>query len=263
MTQGTTATRHEAQDACATVDVLGVLILDITLDKAVSRIEELIHQTEPRSRSVFFVNAHTLNVAMDDPSYLACLRTADIAFGDGSGVRYAARMRGHRLVDNVNGTDLVPALFDATAGRGYRYYLLGAKEDAIERAARHTQERFSGWTLAGYRHGYVAPHESDSVVAAINEAQPHLLLVGMGNPLQERWISEHQDRLRVPVCMAVGGLFDYWAGSIRRAPRWVRRLGIEWMALLLQQPHKARRYLAGNPKFMLRAVRWAARSAKR
>jgi N-acetylglucosaminyldiphosphoundecaprenol N-acetyl-beta-D-mannosaminyltransferase len=76
----------------------------------------------------------------------------------------------------------------------------------------------------------------------------------MGNPLQEQWIDRHLDQLRVPLCLGTGGLFDHWAGNLRRAPRWVRRLGYEWVQLLMQQPHKWRRYLLGNPAFLWRMV---------
>jgi len=93
----------------------------------------------------------------------------------------------------------------------------------------------------------------------INRAAPDMLLVAMGNPLQERWLHAHLPALRVPVSVGVGGLFDHWAGNLRRAPVWVRRLGIEWVQILLHQPHKWRRYVLGNPKFIVRAVREARR----
>jgi N-acetylglucosaminyldiphosphoundecaprenol N-acetyl-beta-D-mannosaminyltransferase len=159
------------------------------------------------------------------------------------------------MQDNVNGTDLTPELFRATAGRGYRYFLLGADRESIPRAAEHARKTFTGWAQAGFHHGYVndAGRESE-VISQINRARPHLLLVAMGNPLQERWIHDHRHQLEVPLGMAVGGLFSYWAGNIRRSPSWLRRCGLEWLGILLQQPHKARRYLIGNPKFLLQAA---------
>ena len=80
----------------------------------------------------------------------------------------------------------------------------------------------------------------------------------MGNTKQEQWIDKYRDQLKVPVAMGVGGLFDHWAGNLNRAPLWVRKLGYEWLQLLLQQPHKWRRYLVGNPKFLFRMTRCAA-----
>ena len=99
------------------------------------------------------------------------------------------------------------------------------------------------------------PHITSRVIRQINQAQPDVLLVGMGNPLQERWIHRHRHQLDVPLCIGVGGLFHYWAGDLQRAPIWLRRWGAEWLGILLQQPHKARRYLLGNPLFLYRILR--------
>jgi N-acetylglucosaminyldiphosphoundecaprenol N-acetyl-beta-D-mannosaminyltransferase len=243
------------------LDVLGVGVRDCRMSDALAEVGRWLFADGGRARSVYFVNAHTLNLACDDAAYRAVLNGADLVFGDGTGVRWAARfLHGVRLADNVNGTDLVPALFAAQAGRGLRYFLLGGTPEQNERAAEHASRTFEGWTLAGHHHGYLDPDASERVAALINDAKPHLLLVGMGNPAQERWIAAWRDRLHVPVCMGVGGIFAYWSGHLDRAPRWVRAIGMEWVHLLLRQPQKARRYLLGNPVFLLRLAirRWSA-----
>jgi N-acetylglucosaminyldiphosphoundecaprenol N-acetyl-beta-D-mannosaminyltransferase len=218
-------------------------------------LERLMRAGDGRCHAVYFVNAHTLNLVVDEPDFRDVLAEADIVFNDGTGVRWAARQRGITLQDNLNGTDMIPAFFAATKDRGYRYFLLGATPESIERAAATARERFAGWELAGYHHGYVQGEAGQAVVEQINAAQADLLLVGMGNPLQERWIHGHRSRLRVPLAIGVGGLFDYWAGSLVRAPKWVRRFGSEWVHLMLRQPHKWRRYLLGNPTFLYRITR--------
>lgn len=237
------------------VHILGVGITDVTRGGAVQLIREMIDDCEGQTQSVYFVNAHTLNLACDHSGYRAILNAGTRVFGDGTGVRWAARMKGIRLRDNLNGTDLVPELLESTPGR--RYYLLGADAETIRRAAAVAEIRLPNWTQAGFHHGFLAgrPHTAE-VIRQINAAHPDVLLVGMGNPRQERWIHEHRASLRVPVCMGVGGLFDFWAENVSRAPRWLRRIGHEWLWRLLQQPgDKARRYLVGNPRFLLRA--WA------
>jgi len=235
-----------------TLSVLGVRITDMSMHDATDHIDRLVKRHDDRTHSIYIVNAHTLNLATDEPAFREVLNSAGTVFGDGTGVRWAARQRGIRLRDNLVGTDLVPELFAATAGQGRRYYLVGADPDTIRRAAQTAQERFPGWTLAGFHHGYINNTQSASVVQRVNASGADVLLVGMGNPLQEQWIHRHEHALRVPVVIGVGGLFDHWAGNIRRAPRWVRWLGYEWVQLLLQQPKKWRRYLLGNPKFLLR-----------
>lgn len=249
-------------NAVQRLSVLDVPVTDATMEEALSILESMITSSPARSHSVYFVNAHTLNVACDDPQYRAVLNRADRIFGDGTGVRWAARVLHHKpLRDNVNGTDLTPQLFHSRAGRGYRYFLLGNTPERIERAAAFTQRTFPGWTLAGYHHGYLKPEDHAQVVAQINASNAHMLLVGMGNPRQEQWIDQHLRELRVPICMGVGGLFDYWSGDLVRAPAWVRNVGYEWLHLLVKQPFKARRYLLGNPKFLLRIARQKARDS--
>ncbi len=136
--------------------ILGVRITDVTMWRAIELLQRLIDRGDGVTRCVFFANAHTLNLAAADPAYRQVLNGADYVFGDGTGVRWAARLQAVRVRDNLNGTDLVPAMFRATAGRGYRYFLLGADEATIGRAARMAADTFGGWTPAGFHHGYLA-----------------------------------------------------------------------------------------------------------
>jgi N-acetylglucosaminyldiphosphoundecaprenol N-acetyl-beta-D-mannosaminyltransferase len=240
------------------VSVLGVLINNLTEPQAITLLEDLINDGS-RSRAIYFANAHTLNTATANRDYRALLNRAFCVFGDGTGVRWAARCHGISMHANLNGTDLIPRLFGDTAGRGYRYFLLGATAETIERTGNNARRRFPGWDLVGVHHGFVFDDDAKSLEAVkkINDARPHLLLVGMGNPRQEQWIDRYLPKLRVPLTMGTGGLFDHWAGNLTRAPSWVRRMGCEWMQLLLQQPHKCRRYLIGNPLFLARiATHW-------
>jgi N-acetylglucosaminyldiphosphoundecaprenol N-acetyl-beta-D-mannosaminyltransferase len=237
----------------AQISVLGVQISDYSQAEAIACIESMIAERR-NTHSIFIANAHTLNVATGEPRYRAVLNSATKVFADGTGVRWAARLRGVRLKDNLVGTDLIPRLFHATAGRGYRYFLLGADANAIQGAAQACVKAYPGWELAGFHHGYIEGDKTIEVIKQINAARADLLLVAMGNPRQEIWIHTHQMKLQVPVCIGVGGLFDHWAGNLQRAPLWVRQRGLEWLQILLQQPHKWRRYLIGNPLFLLRVV---------
>jgi N-acetylglucosaminyldiphosphoundecaprenol N-acetyl-beta-D-mannosaminyltransferase len=237
-------------------EVLGVRILDATLEEASGLVEGLIDRPEARTRTICFVNANSLNLASSDQELAEALRTADYVFGDGTGVRWAVHyIHRHRLRDNVNGTDLVPFLFSSLASRGYRYYLLGGRQQMLDRAVVSVRGLFPGWTLVGSHHGYLDPAASEAVVADINDRKPDLLLVGMGSPAQEKWILNNAGKLRIPLCMAIGGLMAYWAGELTRAPAWLRRSGFEWVHLMIRQPRKLSRYLLGNPAFVCRVLR--------
>ncbi|MBI4516759.1 MAG: WecB/TagA/CpsF family glycosyltransferase [Deltaproteobacteria bacterium] len=236
------------------IPILGVQVTDATKREAITLFEHWIATRPARTRAVFIVNAHTLNLACDDPAYRAVLNAADVVFADGTGVRLAARLKGVQLRDNLVGTDLLPAFFRAKLECHYRYFVLGGAPGTAERAAAHLRREFPGITIAGHHHGYFGQREAPEVVRRINASAPDLLLVGMGNPIQEQWIQRHRAALRVPISVGVGGLFDHWAGRLQRAPRWVRDLGMEWAQILMQQPHKWRRYVLGNPKFVARAL---------
>ena len=245
--------------------VLGVRIRNVTRQEAIALLVEAIDRHAGRAASAFFVNAHTLNQAASDPSYRDVLNAADFVFADGTGVRWAARLQGVRVRENLVGTDFTPALLQSAVDRGRSYFMLGADAQTIAAAADFARRTFPGWKQAGYHHGYLPDEAATSAaIEAVNAARPDALLVGMGNPLQEQWIDRHLPRLHVAVCLGIGGLFDYWAANVSRAPSLLRRLGHEWLWRLYQQPAlKARRYLVGNPLFLARVLRerWRAKSS--
>ena len=236
--------------------ILGVSIVDASMSEAIETVHAMLRRHDGCTRRVYFVNAHSLNIAASNPGYRKILNAGDVVFGDGTGVRWAARLRGVRLRDNINGTDFIPSLLQATARWRHSCFLLGGDALTIQLAADFARRTFPSWRLSGWHHGYLADEATDAaVVVRINQVKPDLLLVGMGNPLQEQWIDRHLPALRVPVCIGVGGLFDFWAGNVSRSPRWLRWLGHEWLWRLLQEPRRmARRYLVGNPLFLARML---------
>lgn len=232
---------------------MGFDIANVTLDEAVAEVLELI-----RSKAfahVTFLNAHYVNVAASDPEYRDALRAADRMYADGAGMRIAGRLAGARLRDNVNGTDLFPKLSAAMAGEGMRIFLFGASPGVAEDVAGWLESNFPGLGVCGARDGFGHLKDGERLVEEIRRASPDLLLVAMGAPAQDVWIRRHLDRVKVPVVMAVGGLFDFYSFRVRRAPRWVRKLGLEWLFRLAQEPRRLwRRYLLGNVQFLIRAA---------
>lgn len=231
--------------------LFGLTLIDQTMAEAVRDVGRLAIAGKG-ARSVFFVNAHTLNLAASDPDYAAVLSRASRIYGDGAGVRWAARSRGVRLQANLNGTDLIPALM--TSGQAVRCFLLGSSPERTGRITVRFRDLFPDVKLVGAHHGYVDDAESQDVIKTIEASGANLVLVGMGNPLQERWIDRHAAALPQALCIGVGGLMEYWSGALDRAPAWVRRLGLEWLHIMLRQPWKSARYLIGNPVYMLRAM---------
>ena len=234
------------------VRILGVMVDDLPYAVAVASLRAAMQA--PTRRSLFFVNAHTLQLASKSDAFRRVLNEADLVLGDGTGVRWAARLNGVRLQANLNGTDLIPALMAAAEGDGRRCYLLGATPEIAARAAAILERSYPGWSIVGHHHGFLDDAETERIIATIETARPHLLLVGMGNPIQEHWIAAHRDRLSANLCVGVGGLFSYLTGDYRRAPPVMRRLGLEWVAVLLTQRRKWRRYVIGAPMFLIRVL---------
>ncbi len=235
--------------------VFDVPIVDATYPEAADLLDSFISRSD-RSRAVHFANAHTFNQAAHDESYRAALRRADCVFGDGTGVRWAIKtLYGHTLRANVNGTDLVPYFMSRANGRKHRLFLLGTRDEVLHRTVARVHADFPGWRICGFHHGFFESSQDTRVVDEINRAQPDALLVAMGNPRQELWITRNQHRLEVPLSMGVGALFDYWAEVERRAPPWMREWGAEWLYRMLFQRQKLKRYLFGNPEFIWRVVR--------
>ena len=209
-------------------------------------------------RRVAFVNAHTVNVSVRDPSLQQALRSADIIFADGIGMAMAARLQGARLRHNVNGTDLFPHLCAEAAEAGVRVALLGAAPGVVEDCAKVLGERYPALQVVWRHHGYFEPAQTADIISQINRSEAQILLVAMGVPKQELWIESHFAALKVPVAVGVGALFDFVAGRVPRAPRLVQSLRMEWLFRLLVEPRRLfGRYVLGNPLFLARALKYA------
>jgi N-acetylglucosaminyldiphosphoundecaprenol N-acetyl-beta-D-mannosaminyltransferase len=232
------------------ITIFGVTLTDQTEQEALSALDLALRGSH--CQSVFFPNAATLNLVAERKSFAETLNAANHVFGDGTGVRWAARMRGFNVQANLNGTDLIPALIKRHVG--LRVFILGGTDMLLQAASEGFKSRFPEAELVGMHHGYFDHFQSGDVIKKIEMAKPDLLLVGFGNPLQEEWLHRHRHHLPVNLAAGVGGLFSYWAGTLERAPMIYRKMGMEWVHILISQPHKAKRYLLGNPLFLLRMM---------
>jgi N-acetylglucosaminyldiphosphoundecaprenol N-acetyl-beta-D-mannosaminyltransferase len=247
------------------VDVLGVGVDPLAVEGLHAEIDDLVRGGD--RGLVLNVNAHCLNLCYEDSKLRAFLNGAEVVFCDGAGVMLAARMLGRRIPERITYADWIWKLADFAAARGFSLYFLGARPGVAQEAARRLRERYPDLKLAGVRHGYfdhgAESAENEAVVEEINAAAPDILLIGLGMPLQDRWLMENWQKLDVSVALTGGGVFDYVSGRLRRGPRFLTENGFEWLARLLLEPRRLwRRYLIGNPLFLLRVLkqRLSARS---
>ncbi|KYC40582.1 hypothetical protein WA1_26045 [Scytonema hofmannii PCC 7110] len=207
---------------------------------------------------VYYGNAHTMVTATKNTALAEALEHSDLLLADGSGVRWGSALLGTPIVHNLNGTDLVPALCKNGATKGLSVYLLGAKPSVAEEAATNLKKTYPGLVIAGTQDGYFSESETSQVLEAIRVARPHLLLVAMGVPLQEIWIDRYASQLPGITCMGVGGLFDFVAERVPRAPSSIRAIGMEWLWRLAMEPKRLwRRYFIGNFIFLSLVLTYA------
>ncbi len=234
--------------------ILGVRVDAITVDAALACIESYI--AEGRPHQVVTVNPEFVMTSQSHAEFRRVINEATLALPDGTGVWWASRRLGRPVPERIPGVDLVDRLAALSADKGYRLYLLGAMPGVAAQAAKVLCDRYAGLAVAGTDAGSPRAEDEAAIIAQVRAVHPHILLVAYGAPAQDLWIDRNLDRLGVPVCIGVGGAFDYLAGVHPLAPRWLRQIGLEWLHRLVTQPWRWRRMLA-LPRFVWRVL-WAA-----
>ena len=229
--------------------LLGIPIDVVNLAGAVERIAALL--ADGGTHQVVTVNPEFLVAARNRPAFATVLRGAALATPDGIGVVLAARLRGVRLRSRVTGSDLLPLLARRGAAEGWRFFLLGAAPGVAEQAATALQTVAPGLRIAGAWAGSPRPEDEPGILERLRAARPDILLVAYGAPAQDLWLARNLPRTTARIGIGVGGTFDFLAGVKPRAPRLLRRAGLEWLYRLWREPSRAGRILAAVPVFAL------------
>lgn len=239
---------NQAMPVC---EIMGVRIAVTDMETTVRRIEE--HLDDWRGEYICVANVHTTVTAHDDPSYRAVQNGAVMALPDGGPLSQYSRRKGFAQAARVTGPDLMKEMLRESAQKHYRHYFYGSTQETLDILREKITRNYSGAVIAGMVSPPFRPlteEEDAAAVAAINEARPDFVWVGLGAPKQERWMAAHQGRVHA-LMLGVGAAFDYEAGNIRRAPRWMQRCNLEWLYRLLQDPKRLfKRYFVTNTKFL-------------
>ena len=200
-------------------------------------------------------NAHTLEVAERDAEFKLALCSSDLVVADGVGVTVMARIARVPVGPRITGYDYFCAIMNALQARGNgRVFFFGSSQKVLDLISERFARDFSSLQLCGVLSppfGEWSQAENVAMIAAINAAQPDVLWVGMTAPKQEKWVAASRGKLTVPVIGSIGAVFDFYAGTSPRAPRWMRNAGLEWLYRLLTEPRRLwRRYLVSSPKFV-------------
>lgn len=246
-----------------TATILGVKVHAVTNAQTLALIEQFIAGGQPHQLCT--VNPEFVVTARHDPHFREIINKAALALPDGIGLLKAAKFLGTTpLPERVAGSDLVVRLAELSHQKGYRIYFLGAWEGVAEQAVENLKKRYPNLQVAGIFAGSPAPAENEAIVQRILPTHPHILLVAYGAPRQDKWIARNLERLRIPVCIGVGGSFDFLAGAAKRAPVWLQRVGLEWLHRLVLQPWRWRRIWKATGLFswLVLRSRWAGTEPK-
>jgi N-acetylglucosaminyldiphosphoundecaprenol N-acetyl-beta-D-mannosaminyltransferase len=235
-----------------------IKILDVNIDQAnikqsVERVRELISDHGHPSLIVT-PNSEMLAIAAEDHELARILNSADLATADGIGVVIASKILGEPLEERVAGFDLINRLFKEFAEEEINFYFLGSKPGIVDRAAASLKKDYPSLNISGYHHGYIDCDDQQQVIEEINSKNIDLLLVGMGVPLQEKFLDDNLNSLKVGAAVTVGGSFDVLAGEVNRAPLWMQKAALEWLYRLLQEPSRFGRMLS-LPKFIFLVIK--------
>lgn len=207
------------------------------------------------------LNPHSYAVALHDEKFRAALKSADWLVPDGVGILIGSRILGGQIRSRIAGADVFFGINEALSRRGQgRVFFLGGAENTLEVISRKLRSDLPGITAVGtysppFRAAFT-PDESAAMIDAVNEFAPDVLWVGMTAPKQEKWIHAHIDRLDADFVGAIGAVFDFYAGKIKRASPLVQRLGLEWLPRLVQEPRRLwRRTFVSAPVFFWDVLR--------
>ena len=211
------------------------------------------HLDDLRGKYICVSNVHTTVMSYENEEYRKIQNGAAMALPDGAPLSSYSRRKGYKQAQRVTGPDLMLELFAISKEKGYRHYFYGATEETLQSMKEVLERDYPGIQIAGmYAPPFRAltPQEDAQIVAKINESRPDFIWIGLGAPKLEEWMYQHMGQLQ-GVLIGVGAGFDYLAGYIKRAPRWMQRMSLEWLYRLLQDPKRLwRRYFTSNVKFI-------------
>ena len=215
------------------------------------------------SRVVCVCNAHSVVTALHQPDFMRAVTSADLATPDGAPVAWMLRRLGVAGQQRVNGPDLMLEACEHAAACGVSVFLYGNTEATLQRLQQRLQARWPALRIAGAHSPpfrALTADEDQAIIQQINASGAGIVWVSLGCPKQELWMAEHHGRVQA-VMVGVGAAFDFHAGTVARAPRWMREHGLEWLHRLASEPRRLwKRYLVTNTLFVLAAVRqWVRR----
>ena len=232
---------------------------NLTMDETLQAIDQLIQ--EDKNAYVVTPNVDHIVQLETSKELQDVYNNASLILTDGKPLLWIAKWYGTPIKEKLSGSDLFPLLCDMSAKKGYRMFFLGAAEGVAAKAAKNLEKRYKGLQVVGT---YSPPFgfeynvdEMNKIKEMIREAKPHILIVGLGCPKQEKFMYHHCRDLGVPISFGLGASLDFEAGNIKRAPKWMANHGLEWLFRITQDPKRMiKRYLVDDRKILDIAIKY-------
>ena len=229
---------------------LSIPVASITMKEMIDFANDSIHG----NKHIWYIdiNASKAVAMQEDEDLFHCMKSCDLVGADGKSIIWASRFLGYNLPERIAGIDIMENLVLLAHQKGYKCFFLGAAEDVVQKLVNIYSLKYSPDVIAGYKNGYYSQIEEDEIVEQIVNSKANILFVATSSPKQEMFVYNHKDSLtNINFMMGVGGSFDVIAGFRKRAPLWMQKMGLEWVARLIQEPRRMwRRYLIGNFVFL-------------
>ena len=240
----------------------GIRVDDLSEQEALSKFSDFF--STDQAHSLFFINTHCYNVASENSAYKNALDKCNLLFNDGVGLEFGAKLSGYKFKENMNGTDLIPKIIHLAHEKKQKIFLLGATPGTTDIVVNKLSTIYDSDLIADHRNGYFTDEEESLVVEQINNSKASILIVGMGVPRQELFVTRNLDKLNnIKLAIAGGAILDFLAGSVRRAPKFMIKLKLEWFFRFLQEPKRLfRRYFFGNFKFIFSLLKYKFKNKK-
>lgn len=246
------------KDRFEKIFIMGVRIDVVKLNELIDFLS--LSVIENRKVVISYVNVHAINIAKKLSWFRDFINRSQVVFCDGVGVKWAARVVAGKKLQRFTPPDWFGHLANECAHHDFSMFFLGTQQYIVEKAAEKLKATYPDLNIVGTHHGFFDKEfyssENRHVLDMINALKPDILVVGFGMPLQEKWIMENLNELKVNAIIPVGAFFDYMADEVARAPRWMTDNGLEWLGRLIIEPRRLwKRYIIGNPIFFWRVFK--------
>lgn len=213
----------------------------VTMEEVLDKVVEYVENGH-RPYSIFASNPAKTFYLTKDQFFHNVFREADLLIPDGIGLVLAAKILFGIEFGRIPGVELMQNICKLSAQKGYKIFIYGAKENVNKSAVEILKTRYPGIDIVGRANGYLGKDEMSGLVKKINSSAAQILFLALGSPKQEKWFGTYGDRLEsVRICQGIGGTLDTVTGNLRRAPKILRKLGLEWLYRTLTDPRKLKR----------------------